>query len=389
VTSPIKPKASTLFERISALLHRWSPPRVGVRTRILLTFVVGSLVLSGVLFFLTYTLTRSNLRAREGELGLSDQLINETLGSVRASLILATIITVLVGLMLGIVSSERVVRPLAGAAEAARAIAEGRLDTRLEPTDDPDLNALTDSFNDMVARLQDRVERDARFTSDVSHELRSPLMTLAASVEVMVSRRDELSERSQAALDLLVADVARFSGLVEDLLEISRYDAGAVRLTRDELRVGEFVRQAVMASSMPRTALRIDASHAEATISGDRRRLARVVANLLDNARVHGGGEATIYVTAADDSAGHVWIAVEDAGDGVPLDEAQRIFDRFARGLVASKRGTSEGAGLGLALVREHVRLHGGRVWVEPRRDGIAGARFVVELPCTTVVDAN
>ncbi len=180
---------------------------MGVRSRILATFVVGSLVLSGVLFFFAFTLTRSNLRQREVELGLGDQSIGETLSSLRTSLILATVITVLVGLMLGIVSSERVVQPLVGAANAARAIADGRLDTRLEPTDDPDLNALTDSFNDMVARLQARVERDNRFASDVSHELRSPLMTLAASVEVMVSRRDELPERGQAALDLLVADV--------------------------------------------------------------------------------------------------------------------------------------------------------------------------------------
>ncbi|MGA1504537.1 MAG: HAMP domain-containing protein, partial [Ilumatobacteraceae bacterium] len=177
MTSPIRPLGTSWWGRLRALRRRWSPRRVGVRTRILLTFVVGALVLSGVLFFLTYTLTRSNLRDREGELGLSNQLIAETLASVRASLILATVITVLVGFMLGIVSSERVVRPLAGAAEAARAIADGRLDTRLEPTDDPDLNALTDSFNAMVARLQDRVERDARFASDVSHELRSPLMT--------------------------------------------------------------------------------------------------------------------------------------------------------------------------------------------------------------------
>lgn len=355
---------------------------MGVRTRILLTFLVGALVLSGVLFFFTYTLTRSNLREREGELGLSNQLIAETLGSVRASLILATVITVLVGLMLGIVSSERVVRPLAGAADAARAIAEGRLDTRLEPTDDPDLNTLTDSFNDMVARLQDRVERDARFASDVSHELRSPLMTLAASVEVMVSRRDELPERGQAALDLLVADVARFSGLVEDLLEISRYDAGAVRLTRDELQIGELVQQAVLASSMPRSVIHLDERCRTTRIQGDRRRLARVVANLIDNARTHGGGTATVHVLPADDSAGHVWIAVEDSGEGVSDGDSERIFERFSRGAGASKRGTSEGAGLGLALVREHVRLHGGRVWVESRRDAITGARFVVELPC-------
>jgi signal transduction histidine kinase len=356
-----------------------------VRTRILLTFVVGSMVLSGVLFFLTYTLTRSNLRAREGELGLSNQLITETLGSVRASLILATIITVLVGLMLGIVSSERVVRPLAGAADAARAIAEGRLDTRLEPTDDPDLNALTDSFNDMVTRLQDRVERDARFASDVSHELRSPLMTLAASVEVLSSRRDELTERSQAALDLLVADVARFSGLVEDLLEISRYDAGAVRINRDTLKVGELVEQSVRASSLPRTTVVIDKRCKQMVLNGDRRRLGRVVANLVDNARIHGGGNAAVQVLPAEDSASHVWICVDDSGEGVPDGDKERIFERFSRGAGASKRGAGEGAGLGLALVREHVRLHGGRVWVAARRDGSPGARFVVELPCESL----
>jgi two-component system sensor histidine kinase MtrB len=205
---------------------------------------------------------------------------------------------------------------------------------------------------------------------------------LAASVEVMMSRRDELTERSQAALDLLVADVARFSGLVEDLLEISRYDAGAVRLNRDALSVGELVEQSVRASSLPKSAIEIDPRCASATVSGDRRRLARVVANLLDNARLHGGGSATVSVSLADDSGSHVWIMVEDAGEGVPDGDRDRIFERFSRGAGASKRGASEGAGLGLALVREHIRLHGGRVWVEPRRDASRGARFVVELPC-------
>lgn len=382
MTSPVRPTQPRRTSRLRALVRRWTPRRVGVRTRILLTFVVGAMVLSGVLFFLTYTLTRSNLRDREGELGLSDQLITETLGSVRASLVLATIITVMVGLILGIVSSERVVRPLAGAADAARAIADGRLDTRLEPTDDPDLNALTDSFNDMVARLQDRVERDARFASDVSHELRSPLMTLAASVEVLSSRREELTERSQAALDLLVADVARFSGLVEDLLEISRYDAGAVRINHDSLRVNELVEQSVKASSLPRSPIHIDERCTQMVLSGDRRRLARVVANLIDNARNHGGGSASVRVVPAEDSTSHIWICVEDTGEGVPEADRERIFERFARGVGASKRGAGDGAGLGLALVREHVRLHGGRVWAEPRRDGSTGARFVVELPC-------
>ena len=103
----------------------------------------------------------------------------------------------------------------------------------------------------MASALQTRVERDARFASDVSHELRSPLMTLSASVEVMEARRDEMPERAQAALDLLVSDVVRFQGLVEDLLEISRFDAGAIRLHLEELLVAEFVRKPSPVSSMP------------------------------------------------------------------------------------------------------------------------------------------
>ena len=152
---------------------------------------------------------------------------------------------------LGSFAARRAVRPVGVAAQAAKAIAGGRLDTRLEPTEDPDLSVLANSFNDMATALQNRIERDARFASDVSHELRSPLMTLSASVEVMDARRDEMPERAQAALDLLKSDVVRFQGLVEDLLEISRFDAGAVRLHMEELLVAEFVRQAVAVSSLP------------------------------------------------------------------------------------------------------------------------------------------
>jgi len=154
----------------------------------------------------------------------------ETLRSVGRSLLAAAVVTTGLGLLLGSPAARRSVRPLADAAQAAKAIAGGTLDTRLEPNDDPDLRLLSTSFNDMAAALQQRVERDARFASDVSHELRSPLMTLSASAEVLQARRDDLPEKSRAALDLLVADVARFQGLVEDLLEISRFDAGAIRL---------------------------------------------------------------------------------------------------------------------------------------------------------------
>ena len=308
---------------------------------------------------------------------------DSTLSSVRLSLILAAAITTGLGILLGIFSARRAVRPVGTAAQAASAIAGGRLDTRLETTDDPDLRILTESFNDMAAALQQRVERDARFASDVSHELRSPLMTLSASVEVMQARRDELPERSQAALDLLASDVVRFQGLVEDLLEISRFDAGAIRLHMEELLAAEFVRQAVAVSSLPDTPVHVSERAELALIRGDRRRLARVIANLIDNARAYGGGEPEVSITVLnpdDEPMSHILIAVEDRGPGVPEEERDLVFERFARGGGAGRRTGSEGAGLGLSLVDEHVRMHGGRVWVEDRLDGEPGARFVIEL---------
>ncbi len=309
--------------------------------------------------------------------------VDSTLSSVRLSLILAAAITTGLGVLLGTFSARRAVRPVGTAAQAASAIAGGRLDTRLESTDDPDLRVLTESFNDMAEALQQRVERDARFASDVSHELRSPLMTLSASVEVMEARRDELPERSQAALDLLSSDVKRFQGLVEDLLEISRFDAGAIRLHMEELLAAEFVRNAVAVSSLPDTPVLVSERSELALIRGDKRRLARVIANLIDNARAYGGGEPEVSITVVDrdnEPMSHILIAVEDRGSGVADEERDLIFERFARGGGAGRRTGSEGAGLGLSLVDEHVRMHGGRVWVEDRLDGDTGARFVIEL---------
>jgi signal transduction histidine kinase len=314
--------------------------------------------------------------------------INTTLDSVALSLFFGALITTMFGGVLGWFAAIRAVRPLGEAAQAARLIAGGRLDTRLAPTDDHDLQLLATSFNEMAAALQAKVERDARFASDVSHELRSPLMTLAASVEVMQARRGDMPERAQTALDLLVSDVTRFQGLVEDLLEISRFDAGAIRLNREDLLVAEFVRQAIAVSSMPKTAITVTERGERMVMQGDRRRLARVVANLVDNSRLHGGGAPEVTVSEAEnegDPIGHVWITVEDHGPGVPLDEREIIFERFARGAVAGRRSSSDGAGLGLALVDEHIRLHGGRVWVDDRRDGEPGARFVLELPAEEV----
>ncbi len=319
-----------------------------------------------------------SVNAQYFELVELDDLQN-TLDSLAISLLGAAGVTTLAGAGLGWWASRRALRPLADVSQAAEAIAGGRLDTRLEARDDPDLGVLAASFNEMAQALQDRIERDARFASDVSHELRSPLMTLSAAVDVLETRRDELGERSQAALDLLSIEVDRFRQLVEDLLEMSRYDAGAVRIELDDIRLAEFVMQAVKVSangdSVP---VDLDSELAGIIVQADKRRLARVVANLLDNARKYGDGATSVVLQRVGDG---VQIAVEDEGPGVPEEERELIFERFARGGGAGRRGSGEGVGLGLALVAEHVRLHGGKVWVEDRADGRPGARFVVELP--------
>ncbi|MCI0632963.1 MAG: ATP-binding protein, partial [Actinobacteria bacterium] len=166
--------------------------------------------------------------------------------------------------------------------------------------------------------------------------------------------------------------------LVEDLLEISRFDAGAARLELDEVRIAELVMQAVRASTDHDVPVELDAELAGTVVQADKRRLVRVIANLLDNAEKYGAGATSVSLRSEN---GGVQIAVEDKGPGVPPEERALIFDRFARGGGAGRRGSGEGVGLGLALVAEHVRLHGGRVWVEDRADGGEGARFVVELP--------
>lgn len=304
--------------------------------------------------------------------------LGDTLESLGIILIGASILATAAGAALGWWASRRALLPLTEVGMAAEAIAGGRLDTRLEAVPDPDLAVLTDSFNDMARALEERIARDERFASDVSHELRSPLMTLSASIEVLKARRDVLDERASAALDLLVADVARFEQLVNDLLEISRLEAGAAELDLEPVDPTELVLHAVGTAPGPTVPVHYDEEVAGTRILADKRRMERVVANLLDNAAKYAGGATAVRLLLRD---GRVRIVIEDEGPGVAPEVRGKIFDRFARGTEAGRRTTDRGVGLGLALVAEHVRLHGGEVWVEDREDGADGAAFVVELP--------
>jgi two-component system, OmpR family, sensor histidine kinase MtrB len=267
--------------------------------------------------------------------------------------------------------------PLRAVAAATRRLAGGNLDTTLPAERDRELSVLVDSFNTMVATLRARIERDARFAADVSHELRSPLTTLSTSLNVLQGRRNELSERGRSALDLLAVELVRFQRLVEDLLEISRADAEALHSESEPVRIGELILNLLEQPQYATVSADLDSSAIDAVIEGDKRRLQQVLRNLLDNAATHAGGATRVSAHARGDA---VTVFVDDLGPGIAPDERERIFDRFTRGRGAARRASQSGTGLGLALVFEHVRAHGGRVWATDTPEG-RGARFAVELP--------
>lgn len=287
----------------------------------------------------------------------------------------AALVTTVAGAITGRWASGRSLKPLGDVSRAAVLIAAGSLDTRMPATADSDLAPLTASFNRMADALQERIEREARFTSDVSHELRSPLTTLSAALGVLEMHRLELSGRTSEALDLLHVEMRRFQRMVDELLEISRVDAGSAELLLDTVDPSELLHHAAMAAGAD-IPVSVDPAASGKHILVDKRRMERVVANLVGNASQYAGGVEALCI---EDGPGSVRLVVADRGPAVAPEDRERIFERFYRGGAAGRRGSTEGTGLGLSLVAEHVRLHGGRVWVEPGPGG--GNRFVVEIP--------
>jgi signal transduction histidine kinase len=319
---------------------------------------------------------------------LSD--LDHTLRVLGLTLFGTGVVTTLLGIALGRFASERSLRPLADVSRAAGAIAGGELDTRLDAeAADPDLEGLSLSFNAMVDQLQVRIEREARFNSDVSHELRSPLTTLAATLEVLEADRDKLPPRSQRALLLLGDDLRRFQRMVGDLLEMSRADAGSTDIFLEEVNVAELVQRSVEASARSMDAqaappaVQIDPAVRAWRVGVDKRRFERVMANLMENAANYGGGVRDITVRPGGPE--QVEVTVDDAGPGIDPRERVKVFERFYRGSAAGRRGTGTGTGLGLSLVAEHMRAMRGRAWVESSPAG--GARLVVSLPVESTED--
>lgn len=302
-----------------------------------------------------------------------------TLDLLAIVLLSCSVATTLGGLVIGRWASRRVMRPLSDIADVAAAISGGALGQRLPPTDDPDLAVLTTTFNDMVQALEDRIKRDARFASDVSHELRSPLTTVQATLELLEASEANLGPDGRKALSLLGGEIRRFSAMVQDLLEMSRFDAGVANLYVEELALDDLVVNTVAAYTGGTVPVIVSRAAVGVWLSADRRLLQRVLVNLLDNARSYAGGAVAVGVDRRGPDAE---VTVEDAGPGVPAAERSAIFERFYRGAEAGRRAAGSGTGLGLALVAEHVKAHNGCVEVVDRPGG--GARFVIRLPIAT-----
>ncbi|RTL71065.1 MAG: HAMP domain-containing histidine kinase [Pseudonocardiaceae bacterium] len=299
--------------------------------------------------------------------------LDRTLRFLSAVLLAGVAVSAVLGFALGSWAGRRALRPVGELTDAAARVAGGDLGARLPQVDDAELGPLVATFNDTADALQRRVQRDVQFAGNVSHELRSPLTTMINAVAVLRRRSADMPSVASQAVALLDADVHRFRRMVIDLLEISR-DDGEI----DERDLERCAVQEVVAHSV---AEREGCPQAEVVgvpplVLADRRRLDRVVCNLLDNAGNHGGGVTRVAVIGRGQ---WVRLEVDDDGPGVPPAQREQIFDRFTRGDLAGRRGEDTGTGLGLALVAQHVARHQGRVWVEDSPGG--GSRFVVELP--------
>ncbi len=280
-----------------------------------------------------------------------------------------------------------VVLPVRHAAQAAQRLSAGHLEERMRVLGVDDLAALATSFNEMAASLQGKLREleelssvQRQFVSDVSHELRTPLATIKMAADLLFESRAELDAAGGRSAELLQSQIERFEMLLVDLLEISRYDAGAATLDAEPVDVCDLVRrsaddaQQLAERKGGRIEFRLPAAGCFAEV--DRRRVERILRNILVNAVEHGEGKDVVVTTASDSDA--VAVSVRDYGVGLRPGEEQRVFERFWRADPARAR-TTGGNGLGLAISLEDARLHGG--WLQAWGERGKGSVFRLTLP--------
>ncbi|BFO18588.1 hypothetical protein SHKM778_49760 [Streptomyces sp. KM77-8] len=290
-----------------------------------------------------------------------------------------------VALIPGLLAARSVLRPVRELRRAAQNMGSGRLDTRITVRGGDELADLARTFNDSAGKLEASVRelreaeaRARRFASDVSHELRTPLAGMLAVTEVLDEDAGRLDPDTARAVRLVSNETGKLAVLVEDLMEISRFDARAAELNSDEVDLAETIGKTLQHRHWTDGRVRTELpSGIRARL--DPRRFDIVIANLVGNALRHGGAPVTVSLRSEARSSGPpvLIVQVADSGPGIRPEVLPHIFDRFYKADAA--RARSAGSGLGLAITLENVRLHGGTVRAGNLPAG--GAVFTVEIP--------
>ncbi|WP_455360510.1 MtrAB system histidine kinase MtrB [Streptomyces sp. SYSU K21746] len=313
----------------------------------------------------------------------------ESLTLVKGTLATAGLfVVVLLGAIAWLVVRQ-VVTPVRMAAGIAERLSAGRLQERMKVTGEDDIARLGEAFNKMAQNLQHKIQQledlsrmQRRFVSDVSHELRTPLTTVRMAADVIHDAREDFDPVTARSAELLGGQLDRFESLLSDLLEISRFDAGAAALEAEPIDLREVVRRVIDGAEPlaehKGSRIRVTGDRQPVIAEADARRVERVLRNLVVNAVEHGEGRDVVVRLAA--AGGAVAVAVRDYGVGLKPGEATRVFNRFWRADPARAR-TTGGTGLGLSIAVEDARLHGGwlQAWGEPG----GGSQFRLTLPRT------
>ncbi|MEC4019528.1 HAMP domain-containing sensor histidine kinase [Streptomyces sp. H27-D2] len=309
----------------------------------------------------------------------------EDLNSLAWSLGIATALALIGSALLAQAAASTVLRPVQRLGEAARRLGEGKLDTRLRVSGTDELADLSRTFNRTAESLEQRVEElsaressSRRFVADMSHELRTPLTALTAVSEVLEDEADSLDPMIKPAVQLVVSETRRLNELVENLMEVTRFDAGTARLVIDEVDVADMVTACVDARAWL-DAVELDAERG-ITSRLDPRRLDVMLANLIGNALKHGGSPVKVSVRT---EGAELVIEVSDHGPGIPEDVLPHVFDRFYK--ASASRPRSEGSGLGLSIALENAHIHGGGITAANSPEG--GAVFTLRLPRDSYLD--
>jgi len=311
----------------------------------------------------------------------------ETLGFVQQTLVLGGLALVLLIAAIAYLVVRLVVGPVQLAAETSQKLAAGQLEVRIPVKGEDVIATLARSFNGMAASLQNQITRLAalsqvqqRFVSDVSHELRTPLTTIRLAGDVLYDQRETFPPATARTAELLHTQIERFELLLADLLEMSRYDAGAVDMETEPTNLVRLVEDAIEGvgtlAEQKGSQLRLVAPGGYFEAEVDLRRIRRILQNLLGNAIDHGEGRPIVVYVDSDKNA--VAIAVRDYGVGMTAAAMERVFDRFWRADPSRQRVTG-GTGLGLAISLEDAALHGG--WLEVWSAEGQGSCFRLTLP--------